>query len=483
VTALAAQIVAHHLELVGVRSQVVSDGDDRPGRIRVACGHSSEKVTWIVFASDTDELDRLGIPVKAASGRPGTLTVLGGGHAWMRLKTHHPIHYVEAYTPLVVSANGDAVWACRQLEDGNCVLILGSDLAADLTLLRQGAPSAALNRPLEAMWGFAGERPNYLFAEQFDPGAPFDRQADWWIWTLREALASYCGVAAQAPLPGGAPGMVVVTGDDDQAAIEAYRAQSKLLGTLPVTYFLHPLTKHDRESMAEISAGRIVEWEIHPDALEQPGEYAALLKEQARWFESLVGRPARLVRNHGYLNDGYWGHAKPWLEEGILASSNLPGVEGNVINGSLLPARLVLDGKLSDHWSVLTAFGDGAMFIRDWDDATAFNSVVSYGRRVVESDVPGVLVLNLHPENHARAAPMHAAARELVRCGFLAVTLGEAIAWFAEGKEPVRVTREAEPAADAGDAPLAVAAAPSVEAGERATSVFARASAWLRRLS
>jgi hypothetical protein len=224
--------------------------------------------------------------------------------------------------------------------------------------------------------------------------------------------------------------VVIITGDDDQAPLEDYRAQEKLLGGLPVTYFLHPLTKHTRQSMVEHSIGRSVEWEIHPDALETPHDYDTRFDEQAAWFKELTGQKPRLVRNHGFLNDGYWGHARSWIKHGVTGSSNLPGVDGRVINGSLLPARLALNGQLTDHWSVLTAFGDGVMFALEWDEATATQAIHEAGQRIVESDVPGILVFNLHPANHAKAACMHAAARRLVENGFAAMTLGAALEWF-----------------------------------------------------
>jgi hypothetical protein len=144
-----------------------------------------------------------------------------------------------------------------------------------------------------------------------------------------------------------------------------------------------------------------------------------------------VGREARLVRNHGFLNDGYWGHAASWNEIGVEGSSNLPGVDGRVINGSLLPGRLALEEKLTCHWSILTAFGDGAFFVYNWSDLQACDAVMSFGRDIVESGVPGIIVFNLHPANHAVAAPMHAAIHRLVKeLGFAAMTFGAALDWF-----------------------------------------------------
>ena len=435
-------VVAHHLNLVGLRA-VAEDGS--AGGVGVWCGSGAPRTgVNVLLASDVSVLP--GIEIAPVRGSADLAAVAGMGLSWARLRSFHSaVHFTgEGLTPVVTDPAGRMVWAFQPHPAGG-LLLIGTDLAADLTLLRQGRPEAARNRPTDAQWGFAGERPNYLFEQQLDPEAPFDRPADWWLWTLRDALIRHGGVAARPVLPGGAPGMVIVTGDDDQAPIEDYRAQRALLGDLPVTYFLHPLCKLDRAGLAEIGEGRDLEWELHPDALETPEAYPARLAEQCGWFETLTGRKPGLVRNHGFLNDGYWGHARLWLAHGIRGSSNIPGVDGRVVNGSLLPARLALDGALTQHWSVLTAFGDGAVFVHGWDAPTTREAVLSAGRRIAESGVPGVLVFNLHPANHLRAAPMHEAVRRLVEDGFVASTLGDALDWFGGGQwreRPVVAARE-----------------------------------------
>jgi len=311
------------------------------------------------------------------------------------------------------------------------LLLIGTDLAGDLALIRQGDPAAAASRPEASLWGIDGERPNYLFEGQLDPVDPTDRLADRWIWILRDMLVGRGGVAARPVLPFGASGAVVVTGDDDQAPIDAYLGQAERLGRLPTTYFLHPSARVDRRTMGRVAHDRAVEWELHPDALDAPDRYANRLSDQCAWYAAYVGRAPRLVRNHGFLNDGYWGHAAAWLKNGIMGSSNLPGLDGRILNGSLLPGRLALGGELTAHWSVLTAFGDGVYFVHAWDSAKAFDSVLDAGRRIVQSGIPGLLVLNLHPANHDKAASMHVVAHALVEeLGFAAMTLGGALAWF-----------------------------------------------------
>lgn len=441
----AVELLAHQLSLVGVEAGTTTGAGqvclaERPGPVHGPAIRRELAAGKIIVAMlpDRAALAGFGLEASVLEAPAGLKAVAGQGTAWQRLRSFHPAVHFEGpgLVPVVTDADGRMAWAFRPDASGSGLLLVGTDLAADLVLLRQGRPEAARNRPTEAQWGYAGERPNYLFADLLDAADPFDRPADWWLWTLRDALVRHAGIAARDVLPGGAAGMIIVTGDDDQAPLEDYRAQRELLGDLPVTYFLHPLAKLSASEMAELSEARTVEWELHPDALETPGEYPQRLAEQVAWFEGLVGSKPRLVRNHGFLNDGYWGHASAWLGNGIAGSSNIPGMDGQVVNGSLLPARLVLDGRLTPHWSVLTAFGDGAMFVHDWDAPTALEAIRAAGRRIVESGVPGVLVFNLHPANHVRAAPMHQAVRELVENGFVAATLGEALAWFAEGAQP-----------------------------------------------
>ncbi len=280
------------------------------------------------------------------------------------------------------------------------------------------------------MWGFAGERPNYLFEGQLAGEGPRERHADWWCEVLADALARLCGETRLPMLPNGAQGAIVITGDDDQAGLDRYRQQRDALGSLPVTYFLHPLTRHTPGTLGELKSRGPVELGLHPDALEEPHKYASLFSEQAVWFKQLTGEDTRTVRNHGFLNDGYWEHAKPWNAHGVNGSSNLPGFDGRMLNGSLLPAKLLLDDKLTDHWSILTAIGDGVVFVHGWDDHQSADCILGLADDIRNSEVPGVIVVNLHPENIDKTRGMHRAVCKLVEDGFVPWTLSECFEWF-----------------------------------------------------
>ena len=204
---------------------------------------------------------------------------------------------------------------------------------------------------------------------------------------------------------------------------------------------MHPLTRHDRRSAQRMFGRRRVELGLHPDALDQPTDYAARVAEQARWFESHFGRRALTVRNHGFLNDGYWGHLPAWEQAGLQMSSNIPGLDGNVLNGSLLPARMMLNGRLSSHWSILTTFGDGMVFALGLSDEVAAQKVAACASGIVESKLPGIIVVNLHPQNIGETRRIHGVLRDIVATGFVPWTLSDCWRWFED------CTRHAPPSA------------------------------------
>ncbi|MCC6534004.1 MAG: GNAT family N-acetyltransferase [Burkholderiales bacterium] len=360
------------------------------------------------------------------------------GNALPRQNWHlRSLHAMTAYTsataePVVTDGDGVPVWLWQPVINSG-ILFVGTDLAADLVRYRQGDPECARERDTRQRWGYAGERPNYLFEPQREGEPAHVRHADEWAWALIQTLAAFCDVKLRDVLPDGARGAVVLTGDDDQASLECYARQLELLGGAPITYFLHPLTKHTRSTLDELRARTRIDFGLHPDALDQPDRYAQRFTEQARWFTALAGQPPQSVRNHGFLNDGYWGHLPSWLAGGIKISTNLPGFDGNVLNGSLLPARVVYRGELTAHWSIVTLIGDGVIFVNDWDAARAARCIHDAADAIRARGIPGVMVINLHPENVRRSEAMHGAALDVLRSGFVAWTLRDCFDWF-EGR-------------------------------------------------
>ena len=337
------------------------------------------------------------------------------------------------WQPLLLTADGSATWVAGN-HSGFRVIIIGTTLVSDLIIYRQGDKSLSGQRTSGDLWGQSNERPNYLYERTAPTSGHLERQADYWAELLTSTVANIGEVPRQPILPGGAPGALIITGDDDQAEVERYAMQIAALGNLPITYFLHPKTRLTRRNMKELfrSHGRI-DLGIHPDALETPAEYSELFDEQCLWFRKFVGGPPRAVRNHGYLNDGYWGHLKDWLAQDIAVSSNLPGVDGKVITQSLLPMRVIMDGILTSHWSILTLFGDGMVSALGMSDEASAARVLQACEEIAASGLPGVVVINVHPQNFPENIALHHALHTVVEAGFLAWTISEMHKWFEAG--------------------------------------------------
>ncbi len=351
----------------------------------------------------------------------------------VKLRSLHPsLRFQGGGEPVVVDDAARPAWLFLPKEAGG-ILLVGTSLVADLVRYRQGDPGAEL--PREAVWDIVGERPLYLFEKQISDLPRYqERQADFWSAICSRFIAGKLRSPMLPILPGGAPGAVVITGDDDQAQQEKYAEQLKLIGNTPITYFLHPLTRHTPDTLGRMLGKTRVDLGIHPDALDAPRNYALLLQQQCEWFHRLTGRRADSVRNHGFLNDGYWGHLKPWLNEGINFSSNIPGLDGRAVNGSLLPACVYDGTQLTNHWSVVTAIGDGVRYVNGGrSDAESANCVYDLADAIRQSGIPGVMVLNLHPQNVSDTKAMHLAALAVIRSGFVAWNMRDCLDWFAHG--------------------------------------------------
>lgn len=437
---LIGDVIRHHMAIWGVGrgDPLVTDA-----RTITEAAHARSAIQQgrpvIAIQPSQDFLRAFDLEAQPLPANPPTVLASpqATGKSWARLRTLHnawcfrgPSH--ADIQPIVLSEEGDVIWGWLKV-GATGILLIGTSLGEDLVLYRQGDPQAKPTEADKEMWGYSGERPNYLFEKNLSGEEPHERHADWWGMALRQALVSYAGIEAGPILPNGAPGVLVVTGDDDAALQEHYEHQCELLAPIPITYFaLEETSALNREFMTGLAQRFKVDWQLHPDALETPERYDERIAGQVEWFKGLSGQSPALVRNHGFLNDGYWGHLPAWRRSEIRGSSNLPGFDGRVLNGSLLPARLVEKGTLTDHWSLLTLIGDGLVFAGGRTPEAAGQLVRAEGKRILDSGVPGVMCLNLHPVNVERTREMHEAVKDLIDEGFIAMTFTELLDWYSK---------------------------------------------------
>lgn len=334
----------------------------------------------------------------------------------------------ENIEPIWVNEKGQAAIAWLKHENKK-ILLIGLNVEEEIIRHRQGDPSKVIETATKGGFGFAHERANYLFEDQIHPKYSTYPWADYLGFFLAETFSKLSGCPLIEILPNGAKGAVILTGDDDQAFLEKYDQQLKIIGDFPITYLLVPQTKHTQETLAKMPSN--VEIGLHPDALEHPDQYDQLCTEQASFIRQLSGKPIRTLRNHGYLDKGYLGHLKAWEENDIGLNVNYSKADGTVMNGSLLPMKIRdLNGRWSNHYSLLTAFGDGIIFALNWTEKQAAKKIRHLVRQI-ESSVSGVLVFNLHPQNVDSIRTLH---KEVIllskRSGWMALGLESYLDWL-----------------------------------------------------
>jgi hypothetical protein len=434
-SAIYGDVLLHHLRLFGLPKSASMDLEVFVAPEAASLGSARAAIAQgkcvIALTPGEDFSSAFGVHAMPSRHRSPVFLTAGNGKQLRRLRSLHPVTTLRGSSgeALLRDEAGEAVWWWIPETRGG-VLLMGTDLGRDLIRYRQGDPSKIASGADCNMWGYAGERPNYLFDSQRIGEPRHVRHADDWAWFFAKQLADRTQMKLDPILPGNAPGAIVITGDDDQASLDCYGEQLEILSDTPVTYFLHPKTKHSKETLVSMLGKPSIDLGLHPDALDAPEKYEDLLAKQVSWYVSLTGNSPRSVRNHGFLNRGYWGHLEGWIKHGIELSSNLPGVDGNVLNGSLLPARVAREDVLTTHWSLLNLIGDGAVFLNDRNDEQAGQCVADAVSRIRQSDIPGVMVLNLHPENIKRTKGMHRAAQAAIKDGFVGWTMNECLQWF-----------------------------------------------------
>jgi hypothetical protein len=328
----------------------------------------------------------------------------------------------ESITPIWTTKSGRTVvgWWNR---NGINHLIVGLSVVDEIVRYTQGDPQKVYTAKDKTLWGVGHERPAYLFEDHVVPGFELEPWADRLGYCLARSLAVGCNWPLICPLPRGAKGGILLTGDDDQAFLEKYEEQAGLLGGFPITYMLLPHTKHTPESLSRIPGA--VEFGVHIDALPDPANYGSICVQQTESVRKMVNSPVKSVRNHGHLNSGYWGHLESWERCDLRLDLNVRGWDGTCPTGSYLPFRVRRpDGTWSRHLSLFSTFSDSMLYLQKWPQKKQIKCIKKL-RNLIESSNPGVIVINLHPQNVSDFYDVHRAV----------VKLGRRKNWMALGAE------------------------------------------------
>jgi hypothetical protein len=315
-------------------------------------------------------------------------------------------------TPIWFNPAGRTVigWWRRQ---GLQCLLIGLNVVEELVRYTQGDPQRVTAPVDKTLWGTGNERATFLYSDHIAPGFELVPWADRLGFALARLLARHSRLPLVSPLPGGAKGAVLLTGDDDYAAIAKYEEQLRLIGDFPITYFMLPQTNHTSETLARLPAS--VEFGVHVDALATPDRYDPICAAQVETVRALVSRPARTVRNHGHLSRDYWGHLPAWESCGLTFSLNIRGVDGTCPTGSYLPFRVRRpDGGWSSHTSLFSTFSDSMYYTQKWSEDRQIQCISGLADQISRT-FPGALVFNFHPQNVADGYRVHRAVVEIGR--------------------------------------------------------------------
>lgn len=316
-----------------------------------------------------------------------------------------------ALTPILSTKEGRTVIGWWETDRGRN-LIVGLNVVEELVRYTQGDPRRVETAIDKTLWGSGHERSAYLFDDNIVLDNPMVPWADRLGFLLARTIAEAVGLPLIAPLPNGARGAILLTGDDDEAYLEKYDEQLRILDGFPITYILLPRTRHSSDTLAAMPSG--VEFGTHVDALPEPDNYAAICKAQTEAVRKLTGKLARTVRNHGHLNQGYWGHLPAWEETALTLDVNIRGLDGTCPTGSYLPFRVRRsDGSWSSHVSLFSTFSDSMLYLQKWPQRKQIRCIRSLADDI-ESSQPGVIVLNLHPQN---VSDLHKVHRAVVKIG------------------------------------------------------------------
>ncbi|GJL65324.1 MAG: hypothetical protein NPIRA05_02950 [Nitrospirales bacterium] len=330
---------------------------------------------------------------------------------------------------LVQTAQGRPVVAWQTSPTGQR-LVCGLDVVAQIIRYSHGDPARARFTGNKNLWGAGHEQPAYLYVEHVCEGY----EAEPWVDRLGQRLVNWlsgvCGLPSLLPLPGGAKGAVLLTGDDDQAELAKYAQQQQVLDGFPITYLMMSVTNQTAETVSAFPDS--VEFGMHVDALECPGDYDQACADQLCSVREMAkGKPVRTIRNHGHLNAGYWGHLQAWQENDLCLDLNIRGLDGTCPTGSYLPFSVFGEGvALGKQFSLFSTFSDSMKAYQGLSERQQVGLIKAFAKRI-EKNYPGVLVFNFHPQNVEDGLKVHKAVVSLGRRpGWTALGANSYLSWL-----------------------------------------------------
>jgi hypothetical protein len=369
--------------------------------------------------------------------------------AWQNIfSVGNPIYHALLKHIVFDSKNVEPIWVDNRgysvigwyRKSGIRILLIGLDVVEEFVRHKQGDPEKPKECKNKSGFGFEFERPNYLFEDQVVPQYPTQPWADNLGFFLVETISRMTGNPLLEPLPSGARGLLILTGDDDQACLEKYTKQLEVVGDTPITYFMHYKTRHDQGSIKRLPQN--VGFAYHPDALDQPAHYEMLCSDQLVKLNRLIGKRLRIVRNHGFLNDGYLGHLEAWETNGLKLDVNYAGVDGTALNGTFLPWKVRRpNGTWSPHYSLMTLFGDGMIYALGMSQSQAIRSIKRLAAQI-GNNFPGVMVFNFHPQNIEDTFELHKVALSIKsQSGWIAMELNKYLEWI-EALDNIEISKK-----------------------------------------
>ena len=254
------------------------------------------------------------------------------------------------------------------------LVVFAFDLPLCILLLRQGDPDRAEVIPEVDSCA----RPSHLAADigpQDSGWVPFaDQLALLFVGLLRGALAAPVPVLGH--MPGASPGLLLFSGDEDNAQVEWTDNELDHLTSLGARMNLYIIPTSTLATQADVDRfGRNHDVGPHPNIRKLDGrpvaERVAEFARQIRMFQDMFGIKSRSYRNHCHAWAGYLEPADALEELGVRMDANYMCsnyARGRIRSpylgfGAAMPMRYATpDGRIIDVVQQHTHLADDTMF-------------------------------------------------------------------------------------------------------------------------